>query len=227
MQKKFFLVACIVFIVITINIVSCTHEPIPPVIPDNTVYPPPGTDGICFGDEVLPIIQSYCSYTGCHDGSSQEPMSLATYTDIMQYVEAGNAEGSPLYTAIIGGEEDPMPPLDKPQLTTAMVVLIHNWIQQGALNSACACDSTIFTFSGAVWPTIQGHCTGCHSGSSPAGNPPLDLSTHSNIVSAVNNQNLYGRITGTSGVIMPPGNKMSDCKIKQINDWINNGMLNN
>lgn len=226
MNTKFPLIAVILSIVILINMVSCKHDPIPPVIPDNTVIPPSGQSGICFGDQILPIIQSNCSYTGCHDGSS-EGMNLTTYSNIMQIVTPGDANSSTLYKAILGGGEEPMPPAGKPQLTTAQVILIHNWIQQGALNTACACDSTIFTFSGAVWPTIQSHCTGCHSGSNPAGNPSLDLSTYGNIVAAVNSQNLYGRITGTSGAIMPPGNKMSDCKIKQINNWINGGMLNN
>jgi hypothetical protein len=226
MKREIILISVIACIIVIFGAVSCKHDPIPPVIPENTVYPPPGTDGICFSDQILPLIQSYCAYTGCHDGNS-EPMNLTTYNDIMQVVQAGNANNSALYNAIIGGEEEPMPPSGKPQLTTAQVVLIHNWIQQGALNNVCSCDSTIFTFSGAVWPTIQGSCIGCHSGSTPSGNPPLNLSTYSLIFAAVNSQNLYGRITGSTGAVMPPGNKMSDCKILQIHKWIIGGMPNN
>jgi len=231
MRKSFLLISIVAFIIMLINVVSCKHEPIPPVIPPNINSNNGngngnGNSGICFSDQILPLIQTYCAYTGCHDGNG-EAMNLTTYNNIMNLVQAGNANGSTLYNVIIGGGEEPMPPNNKPQLSTSQVLLIYTWIQQGALNTACACDSTITTFSGAVWPTIQNHCLGCHSGSNPAGNPALDLSSYNNIVSAVNSQNLYGRIAGTIGAIMPPGNKLSNCNITQIHQWILGGMLNN
>lgn len=206
--------ACIMFF---LN--SCKHDPIPPVIDENTVHPPPGDSGICFANEILPLIQSYCSYSGCHDGIS-EGMNLTTYNDIMEIVKAGNADESKLYQVIIGGGEENMPPYGKPQLTTEQVVLIHNWIEQGALNTTCSCDTSIFTFSGAVLPTIQAYCKSCHSA------PPVNLSDYTSIVNAVNNQNLYGSITGT-GTLMPPSGKMPECRITQIGKWIGSGKPNN
>ncbi len=229
MRKSLLFIAITAFVIMIINAVSCKHDPIPPVIPPNIQNSNGGNgsnSGICFSDQILPLIQTYCAYTGCHDGNS-EAMNLTTYSNIMHVVQAGNPNGSTLYNAIIGGGEEPMPPGSKPQLSTNQVILIYTWIQQGAQNTACACDSTITTFSGAVGPTIQNHCQGCHSGSNPAGNPALDLSSYNNIVAAVNSQNLYGRVTGTSGAVMPPGNKLSDCNLSQIHNWILGGMLNN
>ena len=90
--------------------------------------------------------------------------------------------------------------------------------------SQSSCDTSNVTYSSLIVPIFQSSCISCHSGSSPSGN--LNLSTHGNIVSAVNSKNLYARITSTSNP-MPPSGLMDGCKIKQVKKWIDSNMPNN
>ena len=85
------------------------------------------------------------------------------------------------------------------------------------------CDTTNVTFSNDVMPVISASCTGCHSGSAPAGN--IRLSNYDEIVSVANNGSLMGTIKHESGWSPMPknGNKLSDCKIQKIDRWILDG----
>ncbi|MBT3174502.1 MAG: hypothetical protein HN336_06610 [Lentimicrobiaceae bacterium] len=89
------------------------------------------------------------------------------------------------------------------------------------------CDTTNVTFSNDVMPVISASCTGCHSGSAPAGN--IRLSNYDEIVSVANNGSLMGTIKHESGWSPMPknGNKLSDCKIQKIDRWILDGTPNN
>ncbi len=213
-------IACIFSVMVfllTMN--SCKHEPI---------APPTHSDEICFQWEVLPIIQSNCAKSGCHDAEGEEGVILTDYNNIVNEVSPGNPSGSNLYEVLIASpnSEKHMPPSPNAPLTTEQQALIYNWIAQGAKNTTCpsTCDTNVFTFSGAVWPTMQLFCKGCHSGTAPSGN--LSLQNYSEVVSAVDSRNLYGRITSASSP-MPPSGLMDDCKIRQIKKWIDAGKLNN
>jgi hypothetical protein len=93
------------------------------------------------------------------------------------------------------------------------------------------CDSTSFTFSGAVFPIIKSNCINCHSGSAPVSG--LVLEDYISISAAALTPagefgSLYGAITHHSGnSAMPKNNtKLSDCKIFQIKEWIDAGAPN-
>lgn len=85
-----------------------------------------------------------------------------------------------------------------------------------------SCDTANPTYAATIQPIIQNNCQGCHSGSAPSGN--LDLTTFNNVVSAVNNNHLFGHIVGTSYSMMPPSGSLSECNINEFNSWINKGM---
>jgi cytochrome c553 len=116
-----------------------------------------------------------------------------------------------------------------PALTTVQKSIIQKWINQGAKNNACAgrCDSTVFTFSGAVKPLIDNKCVGCHNASNLGGG--IDLSTYATVKVVALNGKLLGSIKQQSGFSAMPknGNKLSDCEITQVNKWITAGALNN
>jgi len=211
---------------------SCKHDPLIQQIiiakPIDTVVIIPPLTGICFQDQILPIIQSNCAKSGCHNVASSEKVMLTNYNNISSIVIPGNPSNSKLYKVINAspGSEDFMPSPPNTPLNTAQKDLIYTWITEGAKNTNCpsACDTNIFTFSGAVLPTIQQKCVGCHSGASPSGN--LSLTNHPEILTAVNSRNLYARITNGSSP-MPPTGLMDACKIRQIKKWIDAGKLNN
>jgi mono/diheme cytochrome c family protein len=186
-------------------------------------------DTAYFATEILPMIISNCATTGCHDATTRkEGVQLTNYSTIMNYVRPSNAATSKLYTVCVrsGGERMPPPPMAA--LTQTQLSRMIVWINQGALNNQCnsGCDSTVFTYSGAVSVTMNTYCKGCHNPASLGGG--IDLSTYATVKASVAGR-LMGSINHTAGYsAMPKGsNKLSDCQIRQIQKWINAGTLNN
>lgn len=212
---KIILVCFIALIALIFNLSSCKHDPIAPIVPTNE---------ICFQGDILPVLQSNCAKSGCHDASGRGGIRLTDYDNVLKIVKAGDPSNSDLYTVLLSGSN--MPPSPNTALTTKQIELIYDWIAQGAKNTTCTsgCDTNVFTFSGAVLPIVQQFCTGCHSGGSPSGG--LSLQNYAEVVSAVDNENLYARVTSSSDP-MPPSGLMEACKIRQIKKWIDNGKLNN
>jgi hypothetical protein len=71
------------------------------------------------------------------------------------------------------------------------------------------------------------YCKGCHNPTSLGGG--IDVSTYTAVKTIAANGKLMGSITHATGFIaMPQGsNKLSDCRIKQVQKWISAGSLNN
>jgi uncharacterized membrane protein len=212
--------------------IGCKHEILNNnTTPDATVVVGPGgsssqaSDTICFNTDVLPLYVSYCASAGCHDVSShREGVILTDYIHIMNGIRANNASGSRYYT-IIGNS---MPPRGSSQMTTANINTIKKWIDQGALNTQCTnvCDTTTFTYSGAIQTIIANNCGGCH-GTSP-GTANVYLGTYASAKAYITaNTTLFLNAinwTSTSAAMnMPQSSKMVACKITQIQKWINNG----
>jgi hypothetical protein len=187
-------------------------------------------DSVYFFNDILPLITSNCSMSGCHDGSSHsdDARALTTYSQIMTYVRVSSPSSSKLYTVLTRSGEEAMPRPPKVPLTKTQDSLILAWIKQGALNNQCVgdCDTTNITFSGVVSPIIQVSCAGCHSGASPGGS--ISLTNYQQILIQAGNGKLLGSITYSGGLIgMPVSNKLSDCDINAIRVWIKNGAPNN
>lgn len=203
---------------------SCTHEAeIPPVVPGTTY------DSVCFETEILPVIQSNCAKSGCHDGS--EEFSLGTYADILDIVKPGQPNKSELYEVITEnqGAEDFMPPSPNQPLTNDQISTIQLWILEGARNTTCnqqTCDSVNVSFASTIIPIIETHCKGCHSGTAPSA--ALSLTTYDQVKAAVNSKFLLDHIQHTNGYsLMPPSAPLLACKIAQFRKWIHDGTPNN
>ena len=230
----------IIFILASTLLMSCQHDIInmisnfskdtvfvvtPPVIPN------PGTvttasDTVCFNTEILPLYVSYCGSAGCHDELSHRDGVITTsYGYIMQGIRAKNVSKSEYYT-IIG---DDMPPRSSPQLTTTHLASIKKWIEQGALNTSCinVCDTSVFTYAGAIQTILSNNCGGCHGTKPGSANIYLgDYASTKAYVTAnksifINSINYATTIAASKR--MPPSAKMVDCKLVQIQKWIDNG----
>lgn len=232
----------IIFLALLIAFVACKHE-----IPDNPntgggqgggtggggTSNPCDPDIVYFQQQVLPILISNCALSGCHDDvSRQDGVVLTSYTSVMNTadVRPGNPGGSDLYEVII--ESDPgkrMPPPPRNPLSQQQRDLIRVWILQGAQNLTCdpACDTTVFTYSGAIRNIIQNKCQGCHSSTAAAGG--IDLSTYNGVKGKITDGRLWGAVNHLPGFSPMPknGSKLSDCEIIQIKKWIDNGSPNN
>jgi mono/diheme cytochrome c family protein len=213
-------------------LVSCKHE-IPGSIIDPTPIPgPPPNNGICFESEVLPLFQSNCAKSGCHDAiTREEGYQLDGFSNIVRKgLISGNANASKIYRSLTGNGVDMMPPSGNTPLTNAQIALIGQWINEGAkntVNCGTTCDSSQFTYNTNIKPMMQTHCTGCHGGTGASGAGIL-LDSYATVKAQVTNGKLYPSITHTGAYPMPKGSaKLSDCNIAQVRKWITAGALNN
>lgn len=220
--------------VLTYFFASCKHE-LPGITAPTPVSGGTQTcsaDTVYFQNNVLPLIVSSCAKSGCHDAiSKQDGIELTSYDKIMSSgtVNPGNPGSSELYEVLNETRPDkimPQPPSSP--LTSAEKSIIYKWIQQGAKNNACNdCDTSSFTYSGALLPIINIHCKGCHNPGFISGG--LDLTTYANVRSIALNGKLMGSVDHLPGFPAMPkgGTKLNDCKLTQIRKWIAAGSLNN
>lgn len=89
------------------------------------------------------------------------------------------------------------------------------------------CNTDSVTYSTNISSIIGTNCavSGCHVGPNAQNN--LDLSLYAEVKSIADNNQLVGRITGTSGALMPPGGALPNCDIEKIKAWVSNGAPNN
>ncbi|HSI91455.1 MAG TPA: c-type cytochrome domain-containing protein [Adhaeribacter sp.] len=232
---------------------GCKHEipvqpapqnpanPANPGDPGNPVNPTdPGNPNPCdpakvyFQRDILPILLSNCTMSGCHNATDRrDGVNLTSYASVMATadVRPGNPGNSDLYEAITENDVRKRMPYQLPPLPAAQIDLIRRWIQQGALDETCSnstCDTTNVTFTATIKPLVQNNCQGCHSGGAAASGG-LDFTTHGGLAAVALNGRLEGAVTHATGFSPMPknGNKLNDCQIAQIRKWISNGAPNN
>ncbi len=206
---------------------------------NDTVFPggggtghPCDPDTVYFENDILPLLISNCSTSGCHDqASAQDGVILVDYASIINTgdVVPGNPGNSKLYEVLV--ETDPekrMPLSPADPLTSEQIQKVSTWIAQGAKNNRCdgACDTTNVTYATHVWPLIQTNCTGCHSGANPGAG--TFLTDHQTIAAAAATGKLYGSVAHLSGYAPMPKNatQLDECDLAAIRIWIENGTPN-
>ncbi len=199
-----------------------TGNPVTPCDP-NVVY---------FQRDVLPILLSNCTMSGCHNATDhQDGVILDNYTNVMATadVRPGNANNSDLYEVLVESDPRKRMPYNLPQLPVAQRTIIRNWINQGAKNETCgtaSCDSLNVTYTATIQPIIQANCSGCHNTSLASGG--YNFNTHAGLAVAAQNGRLVGAVAQKTGFkSMPQGGRLTDCQISQIRNWVQKGALNN
>ncbi len=221
---------------------SCHTDPILVSVPGGSGSDPgngngsdPGNDTACqdgtisFQYEVLPLLVSSCATSGCHNAAShKDGVILDSYENVMEEVKPNKPPSkSKLYQVLVRSGRERMPPPPADPFTQEQIDLIATWIEQGALNTACspACDANNHSFQADILPIIQQSCVGCHSGSQASGS--VWLETYNDIYPYAINGKLLGTVKHQAGYsAMPPGIQLDDCRIAQIENWINNGAPN-
>jgi uncharacterized membrane protein len=212
---------------------ACVHSPLEPIGSSPTVSANCNPDTVYFQNQILPILTSNCSMSGCHNATDKkEGVDLSSYSAIIKTAEVKpfNANKSELYEVLL--ETDPNKIMPRPPaapLSTTQIELIKTWINQGAKYNAClSCDTTTtISFSNHIQPIINNACLGCHTTISSSGN--IALETYAEILTQVTNGKLIGSVKHLVGFSpMPKGNtKLSDCSIAQLEKWIAQGAPNN
>ncbi len=231
---------------VALHVMSCQHDPleididpVDPIDPMDTmsmdtisVIIPCDPDSVYFRNDILPIIQGSCAFTGCHgDGSAQGGVDLTSYESIIRTAEVVpfNLGDSELYEVITENDADKvMPPAPQNPLTPTQIQLIAKWILVGAPNNSCDdCDTDNVTFSQVVYPIIKNSCEGCHGVNNPSAG--ISLTNHTQIQTIAQNGSLLGTVAHQSGFVPMPYNqqKLDSCKIDQIRIWLENGALDN
>lgn len=221
---------------------ACKHE-LPIIEPDSNQNNTGNNGGnnnnnptdtiVCFESEILPIFQSSCASTGCHDAiTHEEGLRLYTYENIRQDIVPNNPSDGDLMEAILDNDPDKiMPPPPHAPLSQSQIALIQQWIMQGATNTTncnpASCDSTAFRYSADIAPIMSTHCNGCHSGSFPSGG--IVTSTHAGLSATISSGSLLGSINHTNPYSAMPKNaaQLDLCKRTKIQKWVAAGAPNN
>lgn len=200
-------------------------------------------DQVCFQEKVLPIFQTGCAISGCHNGSNNEAgYDFSNYEGIMQAISPGSPDKSKAYKAIITkwGFLNAMPPANP--LPESERILIRLWIEQGATNSSCTPTSTTTTgsisnigglkdtsvcFSNDVLPILMSSCATSGFHDAVSRQVGVVLNTYSNIKTIAENGMLSDVINGLNAKPqMPPTSPLASCEITQIENWITAGIKN-
>lgn len=224
MLKQIFSIGVIATAIVFFS--SCEHQP--PVKITGTPVDTTGNGGgntgrkcspdTVYFNEILPIILSNCAGSGCHDNATKaDGIELTSYSLIKARVS--NGLNSKLYREINSGS---MPPSGR--LSQDIIDKINKWITQGAKNNYCSsvCDSTKFTYSADISKIIATNCISCHNSGT------VLLNSHSNVQTYALNGRLMGALKHLPGYQPMPNstNFLSDCELKKIQKWIDNGAPN-
>ncbi len=216
---------------------ACKHEPLladDPTNSDNNNNNNNNNNGVvCFETQILPLFQTNCAKSGCHDANTQaDGLRFDNYYGIMEEIVPGNPAEGDIMEAIREDDADkimPRPPAAP--LSQDQIALLTLWILQGAQNTTgCGpadCDSTVFTYSAGVAPIMQTYCNGCHSGSAPSAG--IITSNYQGLSAIAQSGKLFGAINHSIGYsAMPKNATMLDiCNRTKITKWINAGYPNN
>lgn len=227
-MKKTFLIRLSVTVFSCLFLVtSCTHQPY--VMPNDQRTT---ASGICFESDVLPIFQSNCAKSGCHDAVTHEDgYNLTSYSNIVKKgIVPGNPAASKIYESITEKKGDDFMPKGGPALSASQITTIKAWIAAGAAEGGTCntglCDSSNVTYTGVIAPIIQTYCLGCHASSS---SPQGSLTTYAYVKEATINGNLINAVSHTPGYSAMPqgGTKLDACKIALFKKWVTNGTPEN
>lgn len=209
------LTVCIIFY-------ACRHEP--PV----TEYV---GSSFCFNTDILPIFINRCATAGCHDNSRIGGYQLNTFDNIRSNgVTPGYPGNSKIFTCLnylpVTDSIHHMPPRIYPQLTETEKRFIGTWIEEGAQNTPCTCDSSQFTYASNI-KLIMVTCTKCHKGDYAPDS--INLTTYAGVKAIALNGLLMKVVTHDPSVDTMPKNlpKLSDCRIAQLRKWVAAGAPNN
>jgi len=210
---------------------GCTHAP--GVYFDNNpvISTTCSTDTVYFQNEILPLLNSTCATTGCHNAvSAKHDVVLTDYNSVMHTggINLALPSESKIYKVLLKSNDERMPPSPAQAWTSSQANRLLTWISQEAINNACleaACDTTHVTFKASVDPIFQTNCYGCHSATNASGN--IDLTNFDQLSILINNGSLLGSIRHDAGYSpMPKGSsKLSDCEINTIAIWVRDTTL--
>ena len=84
------------------------------------------------------------------------------------------------------------------------------------------CDTANPTYANTIQPLINQNCIGCHGATGGSGG--ISLASYTQVKAEATRGSLEGTMNQSAGFgLMPPGGKLSSCKLNQVAKWIRNG----
>jgi len=231
MKLRLIMCTPLLLTLIAVFVNSCTNYQIgddPLYDEDPTLVTACDSDTIYFQNTILPLVVSSCATSGCHDQAShKDGIILTDYSSILRTgeIKPGDPGDSEFFESLTDDGDDLMPPPPYDPLNEDQILLIKNWINQGAKNNECFddCNTDQVSFSETIWPMMQSYCTGCHSSGSPGGG--IVIEDYADMVAIADEGSLMGSVRYEDGYSPMPTNKqLSECNISQLQKWIDEGM---
>lgn len=96
---------------------------------------------VSFSKHIQPVLEVKCNFSGCHDNASRAGgLSLTSWsntTSSLNVVFPGEPQNSTLYTSLVAGAINRMPP-EGPSflpMTKKQIDGVYTWIKEGAKNN--------------------------------------------------------------------------------------------
>ena len=204
---------------------------------------------VYFRQDVLPLLQSNCAKSGCHNEETRKHgVVLNSYENLMATVEMeredddfdddrdrdddrrGRGNGADRYKNKLEKmmRLNKMPPSPEKKLSQEQRNIILKWIDQGMQNNSCEvsatdCNTVNMNFTKDIKPIIDENCVGCHGGAKPK--KGYDFSNPEKFREVAFTGLVYLAISHSEGATPMPfeGDKLSDCDISKIKSWIDAG----
>jgi hypothetical protein len=208
---------------------------------------------VYFKQDVLPLLQSNCAKSGCHNEETRKhSVVLNSYENLMATVEMesedddfdddrnddrdrddyrrGRGNGTDRYKNKLEKMimRNKMPPSPEKKLSQEQRNIILKWIDQGMQNNSCEvsasdCNSVNMNFTNDIKPIIEENCVGCHGGAKPK--KGYDFSNPDKFREVALTGLVYLAVSHSEGATPMPfeGDKLSDCDISKIKSWIDAG----
>jgi len=247
MQKigNILVITCLMVLLFALTTPSCTSDPFivnPIDTMDMDTIVPPDTSLFCdpetiyFRKDVLPIVLSSCGMGFCHDSESKkEGVEITSYGTLIAsgIVKPFDPEGSRMYIRMSEmTASEVMPPSPRGPISDTNILIVRQWIEQGALNLDCPDDTTCIpvapiSFASDVFPVIDKYCKGCHSGANPWAE--LFLRDYQEVKEVADSGRLVGVISHEIGFPQMPKDqdRLLQCDIDRIRMWVKEGAPNN
>lgn len=127
-RKLILLTSSVLFLASVLN--SCFYDEIVPE-PQRVIQ-----GGVSFSDNIIPILNSDCNYSGCHNSGGVPPdlSPSAAYNVLVSgnYVNTDSPEDSELYQWMLGNRGLVMPVSGTNSFYNSMIL---QWITEGAKNN--------------------------------------------------------------------------------------------
>lgn len=99
----------------------------------------------------------------------------------------------------------------------------------GLTTDTIVCDTTTVTYTNNIVPILSNNCYRCHGTSTNLGSGGIILQDYNILATYAADGRLYGNAAHLPGFNAMPinGEKLSDCELLQLKNWVDNGYPNN